>query len=235
MFGSTQNAVRALCMTFGLMASAPTVQASPITVTFEGVNPGSGSAGQYNWNTGATTYTGLLYTPFANGSTFANHFITFCLEKDQFISGGQTYNDYHFTSLGNAPTPGQPMLPATAAAIASMWAQYRSSVDTPNESAAFQQAIWHLLNEDYNPSLSGSQLMFYNSYLNSSSWLSGLANLAAMVNGTRQDQVFELEDGYIVNDNGDIVPTPAPATIVVALMLAPAALLRRRATRVQVN
>lgn len=203
-------------------------QGSPVTATFEKVGPGVGNAGQYNWNTGSTTYAGILYTPFGNGSSSANHIVMFCIEQDQFISGGTTYNNYQFASLVNAPVPAPHMTAAAAADIASMWAEYRSTVDTNNESAAFQHAIWHLVDPSYNPSLSGAVLGYYNTYLNSSTWQSGQASLAAMIHPQYQDQVFELKDNYIVGPDGNIVQVPAPATLAVALLIAPALLIRRR-------
>lgn len=215
-------------------ATAPIAVASPIaSVTFEQVTPGIGSAGQYNWNTGSTNYAGVLYTPFGNGSSSANHFVAFCIERNQYISNGSTYtNNYSFSNLELSPVPG-PVMPASAPNdIRSMWAQYRAGVNMNDESAAFQEAIWHLVDPSYNPSLSGSVLTYYNTYLNAGSWVSGLANLATMVSSTNQDQLLELERDYIVGPDGDLILTPAPATLVVAVLIAPALLLRRRAARV---
>lgn len=201
--------------------------AAPITVSFEGVSPGIGNAGQYNWNSGATNFAGVVYTPFGNGSLSANHFVTFCIEQNQHIGGGTTYGNYSFSNLEDSPVPG-PAMPASAPDdIRAMWAQYRGGVDTNAESAAFQHAVWHLVDPSYNPSLSGSELSFYNTYLNSGSWLSGLANLATMVSSSNQDQLLELQRGYFVDGGGNIV-TPAPATLAIAALMAPALLLRRR-------
>ena len=215
----------------GFAVTTGSAKAGPITVTFEHVGPGIGNAGQYNWNTGSTTYEGVLYTPMGNGSSSMNHFITFCIERNQYISNGSTYNDYYFSNLELSPVPGPAMPSSAPDDIRAMWAEFRSSLDTNTESAAFQEAVWHLADPGYNPSLSGAELTYYNAYLNSSNWQSGLANLASMVNQERQDQILELEPGYIVDENGNIIPVPAPATLVVALLVAPAMVLRRRLAR----
>jgi hypothetical protein len=220
---------RALAALAGLLATASGAAAAPVTLTFENVGPGVGSAGQYNWNTNPTV-SGILYTPFGNGSSSANHFVAFCIERSQFINPGAHYSNYLFAPLESAPVPGPAMSHATADSIREMWAQFRPGVDTSNESMAFQNAVWHLVDPSYNPGLSGTQLSLYSSYLNPANWHSGFANLAAMVNGDHQDQIFELKPGYTVQ-NGDIVPTPAPAALVVASLLAPALLWRCRRTR----
>ena len=77
------NLHRLILTTGMILAGIAPVVAAPISATFEGVNPGIGNAGQYNWNTGSTTYEGLMYTPIGNGSSYANHFITFCIERNQ--------------------------------------------------------------------------------------------------------------------------------------------------------
>jgi hypothetical protein len=215
-------------------ASSTPAAASPITVTFEKVGPGIGNAGQYNWNTGSIAYEGILYTPYANNSSSQNHIVMFCIERNQFINNNTTYSGYHFANLENAPVPGTVMSSAIANAIRAMWAEYRDdlNVGTTTEknekSAAFQHAVWRLLDPSYNPSLSGNTLNNYNAFLNPSNWKHGLANLAAIVHSQHQDQIFELERGYIVTPGGNLLLVPAPATLVIAVLIAPALVLRRR-------
>lgn len=223
-----------MIFTAGLILAgiAAPVTASPTSVSFEGVTPGIGSAGQYNWNTGSTNYEGMVYTPFGNGSSSANHFVTFCIERNQFISGGSTYGGYHFSTLGGSPVPGPAMSSSTADALRAMWAEFRDDLDVgPDQaarSAAFQEAVWHLMDSNYNPSPSMSaNTDYYSTYLNSANWHSGLANLAAIVNGNQQDQIFQLKQGYTVI-NGEITATPEPTTLVIGLLVAPALYLRRR-------
>lgn len=204
--------------------------ADPISVTFEGVGPNVGNAGQYNWNTGATTYEGLVYDPFGNGSLSATHFVTFCIEQTQHVSGGSTYTGYQFALLTGGPFPGTPMSPATADALSMMWAEFFDTLDTAAESAAFQHAVWHLVDPNHNPSLSSVQDGYYDDYLNPTNWKSGLANLAVMRNGSQQDQIFQLKAGYTVVD-GEIVPTPEPTTLLLGLLAVPAVAVGLRRKR----
>lgn len=213
-----------------LFAWVASAGAAPMSVTFEGVSPAVGNAGQYNWNTGPTAYTGLVYTPFGNGSASANHFVTFCIERNQHVHPNTTYDSYLFTAMSSSPVPGPFLSAGTADAIRSMWAEHRDDLgvtDTTNRSAAFQHAVWHLIDPTYNPSLPGGMAGYYTTYLDPAGWQSGLANLVAMTNGTSQDQLLELKDGFTVRDN-EIVPTPEPTALVIGLIAAPAVYLRRR-------
>lgn len=208
-----------------LMSSWASSQAgaAPITVTFHNVSPGHGSAGQYNWST-VTAIPGLVYTT-------GNSFASFCIEQNQYISPNTNYSNYLFTDLSNNPNPGPRLSSTQANSLKAMWAHYRSSVDTPDESAAFQHAVWHIVDPTYNPSLNGSVLSYYNQYLNSASWSSGYANLIAMVHPNHQDHLVEIQQGWRVNQQGDLEPVPAPATLAVGLVLGIVLLVRQRLTR----
>ncbi len=209
--------VTSVCLVIGLTTSVTPAPASPLTVTFEGVSPAVGNAGQYNWNTGAVNHNGILYTPNANGSSSLNHFVAFCMEQSQNVSPDTTYaGNYSFSNLETSPSPGPVLTVSTANKVRAMWAQYRGGLDTgtsadkANKSAAFQHAVWHLVDSSYNPTLGG----YYTGYLDSSSWQSGLANLATLVSDGKQDQIFELRSGFIVQ-NGQITEIPEPATLAV--------------------
>jgi hypothetical protein len=216
------------------LAVAAAATAAPITVHFEGVGPGSGSAGQYNWNTGATHHIGVVYTPHGNGSASATHFITFCIERDQFISGGSTYTNYQFNTLAGSPVPGPAMPAAVANALRAMWAEYRDDLDTGTaadkaaKSAAFQHAVWRLLDPAYNPGLGGAELGHYTTFLNPATWNSGFANLITITSPDKQDQLLELRRGFAPGPDGRIQAVPAPAALLTALVFTPAVLLRRR-------
>jgi hypothetical protein len=208
--------------------------AAPVLVTFEKVSPGIGSAGQYNWNTGGTTYDGMVYSPYGNGSLSANHFVTFCIEQNQFINPNTAYSGYEFALLTDGPSPGPAMSSGTADALSMMWAEFFGSLDTAAESAAFQQAVWHLLNPGYSPTPTPVAVVdgyvdYYSLYLDPANWKSGKANLGLLKNGGQQDQIFELKKGYTVVD-GNIVPTPEPGTLLLGLLVVPAVAvgLRRR-------
>ena len=227
--------VTSVCLVIGLTTSVTPAPASPLTVTFEGVSPAVGNAGQYNWNTGAVNHNGILYTPNANGSSSLNHFVAFCMEQPQYVSPGTTYGNYTFSNLETSPSPGPVLTVSTANDIRAMWAEYRTGLDTgtfadkANKSAAFQHAVWQLVDSTYNPTLGGAVGGYYTGYLNSSSWQSGLANLATLVSDDKQDQIFELRRGFIVQ-NGQITEIPEPATLAVfgGIALAGAFGYRRR-------
>lgn len=222
---ASNKALAAVGLLLGLAATGPRAAAAPISVTFEGTGPGNGSAAQYNWNTGATTYPGIVYTPTMSSP---NHFATFCIEQDQFISGGTTYTDYTFSNLETSPVPGPAMLPATADAIRAMWAQYHGTLGTDNNAnAGFQNAIWHLLKNSYTIPNTDPSYSYYSAYITPGNWQSGFANLATMVSTQHQDQVFELQPGYAVI-GGNIQQVPAPPALVVAALLAPTLVLRRK-------
>jgi hypothetical protein len=202
-----------------LLAAAGVASANPITVTFEGVRPGSGSAGQYNWNSGGTTYAGLAYTPFGNGSASATHFVSFCVERTQTISGGTTYSDY--TLVPVTGTTGTDFI------LRSMWAQFRDDLDVGTDAeraakgAAFQTAVWQTVEADYLPAMTTAEAGYLSTYLNSANWHSGLANLAIMHSPNSQDQIVALQGG--------VLATPEPGMLALGLLLAPAVFLRRRA------
>ena len=80
------------------------------------------------------------------------------------------------------------MSSSTANAIRAMWAEFRDDLDVgPDQaarSAAFQAAVWHLMDSSYQPSAPMTATTdYYATYLNSANWRSGLANLAVLVNG----------------------------------------------------
>jgi hypothetical protein len=66
----------------------------------------------------------------------------------------------------------------------------------------------------------------------SGAWNSYNANLAGFAvgpNGQNQDQIAELKNGYYVDGNGNIVCTPAPSALILALSgLIPCFAMRRR-------
>jgi hypothetical protein len=214
------NRFRLRCLaTVGiLLAAFATAPAAPLSLSHEGINPVVSGAGQFNWNTGSTTYSNIVYTPYGNGSSSANHFITFCIEQNQHIT---TLDNYEISTLTSSPIPGSGMSQAAADALRAMWAEFRDDLDVAdraNRSAAFQNAVWHLVDPGFNPSMSGPVSGYYSMYLNSANWHSGLANLATLSSPTQQDQILEIQ----------IQSTPEPTTLMLGLLVAPAIYLRRR-------
>lgn len=202
----------------GVLLAAGVASAAPISVTFEGVRPGAGTAGQYNWNSGGTTYDGLLYSPFGNGSASANHFVSFCVERTQTISGGHTYSDYTLVPLTGAT--------GSDHALRAMWAEFRDDLDAGTDaeraakSAAFQSAVWCLIDPAYLPALTVQESTYLSTYMTAANWNSGLANLAFLHSENSQDQLVALV--------GSPLATPEPGMLALGLLVAPAVYLRRR-------
>lgn len=196
------------------MVGLPAV-ASPIAVhlgdtlniQFQGVNPGHGSAGMYNWTSGSTTYDGLVYS---NPAT--NNFVTFCIEQSQYVGSGM--NGYQLVALEQAPT-GSHMSPATADNLRAMWAEYFDDVNTADEAAAFQNAVWWLL---AHPNATHSDLTTAGGYL--AGWGSGRASLAVLTDGHLQDQLVQVKP--------EALETPEPGLLALGLLVLPAVYLRRK-------
>jgi hypothetical protein len=189
------------------------------------------------------------------GSVFktasGNNLWTFCIELNQGISNPVGYNVANLTS---APAPGVgvgQMTANQAAAVRQLWARYNSTIGTNStKAAAFQLALWEIIYDSEGQwgaggaNLMGSSYNFLgNGSLKSSTaaaanqanaWLQSLtssgpqANLAALTSADDQDQLIELKDGYTIR-GGDIVPTPAPAGLILAATgIVPLLALRRR-------
>lgn len=186
-----------------------------VSVRFDGVHPGNGSAGMYNWTSNGH-YAGLVYA-----DPNANQFVTFCIERNEFTSS--SWQPYTLRSLEDAPNPGPHMSHSTADALRGMWAQYFADVNTADEAAAFQNAVWYLLsNGSYSSILNSGQQGYFNNYTNSATWQSGLANLAVLSNSGFQDQLVQVTPP-VAN-----ATTPEPGMLALGLLVIPAVLLRRK-------
>ncbi len=197
---------------------------STIDAKFTGVHPGQGSAGMYNWTSGSTTYSGLVYADPAT-----NSFVSFCIERTEYTSS--SFQPYTLRPLEQGPNPGPHMAPGTADALRAMWAEYRDDIDTAAEAAAFQNAVWHLLahpdivpvpNPTGNPSLLAGNPSLFDQFVNPLNWNSGFANLAVISNNGLQDQLVQ------VTFNAELTATPEPGMLALGLLVLPAVLLRRR-------
>ncbi len=204
-------------------------------------------AGQLNWQ---------AQSQVAGLTTGPNHlFGTFCVEIPRNVYLGSTYN---FTPLSIAalPTSLNPAMgELKAAQIRALWAQWRGTLDTGTAGqiaakyAAFQLAIWEIeyerastfrvgtgnfraTNTAANPTITGLANTFltsldgYNQFdngqlHNGSGQSLALANLIGLKlttlgGGDAQDQIAEVH------------PTPAPASLVLALFGAVPILAVRR-------
>jgi hypothetical protein len=188
----------ATILTFGLAGSA---QAGFVMATFNGVSPGQGvsfstngggsfintTAGMFNW-----TQTGGDYDMPGSGAAFT----TFCIEVTQYISPGGSYA-YDVVPLVLAPNSA-PMGAGTAAMLSELFGRYYAGVDTADEAAAFQVAIWEVVNDaDLSVSAGsfriGTAAAFVTSAQAMLSTLDGTGpsvSLTAISGPTIQDQVF---------------------------------------------
>ncbi len=155
----------------------------PVNVTFASLY-GHSPAGIYNLNVEGTLVK------------------AFCIDLKQTSPyyGGM----YDVVELKDAPKPygtypNYPMLETRANKIASLWAQYYSSVDTLAEASAFQIAVWEIA-VDNNDGLgagdymySGVDLALANTYLTEINWQSGMAGgLVALVSDDYQCYVTQV-------------------------------------------
>lgn len=139
------------------LALAAAANATPVIVTYNGVSPGatvslsrnSGSSFS-NYNAGLVNLTGAASNPV----DLRGAFTAFCIDLNQSISNGQTYNDFNTAALASAPIPNTPMGAVKADQLAELWAAERSLLSTSNDYAALQVAIWEIIN-DTGLSLSG--------------------------------------------------------------------------------
>jgi hypothetical protein len=188
-----------------------------VTSTFDNVSPGqvvtiydsasvangeSGWAGQYNFSS-------------ATGGYLSGPYGGFCIDIGQDIYGG-VRTTFNVADLSNAPVPGAAMGPQRAELIEELWFNDYASALTANNgntaaenAAAFQIAIWEIINEGVGALTNISQLNVLTgsfqvsgdtSTLNRANlWLSGLeldgngnkANLVALTNSTYQDYVVQ--------------------------------------------
>jgi hypothetical protein len=146
------------------------------------------------------------------------NYSSFCIEHNQSVYFGGTYQ-YQTHSLEGSPNPGfgTGMSADQADQIRRLWAADRRSLSTDNvKTAAFQEAIWFILDPNFLvDAVVQSQVDIY--LADSKNTTYAKANLVALTNSVYQDQVVELKDGWMVNPFGEVVPTPVPPTLVLVL------------------
>jgi hypothetical protein len=211
----------------GLGVFATTSAQAGFTARFDSFSGDGAGAGIYMWKQGGSygTYVpGYVESGPPSGSIHS--FQSFCIQTSQHISTGNNYT-YSVIELKDAPIPGSGMGPTRADNIKRMWATYKSTLGTDlKKNEAFQYAVWNLSGQSFTLSGDATVQSYYYTYL--SGWGTAKANLAALADGTAQDQVFELEDGYVPS-GGNIVEVPVPpAVVLVAAGIASGLFLRRR-------
>lgn len=154
-------------------------------------------------------------SPIAPGAdlTIPANFITYCIELNQNISSSG--GDKTFTVLTPAAhgfTPSQTSL------LLNLWSQYQPTVNSSDESAAFQSAVWEIVYDtdlnlqagSFKLNTSGALRTTAQNWLNTISAPSFTASgpslsLAILKSSTQQDQLTVVP--------GPIVPAPATAAI----------------------
>lgn len=214
----------------GLGVFATTSAQAGFTARFNSFTGDGAGAGIYMWKQGGSFGTYVPgYVESAPPSGGIHSFQTFCIQTGQYISTGNNYT-YSVIALKDAPIPGSGMGDTKANNLKRMWATYKSTLGTDNDkNQAFQYAVWYITGQTWTGGgPTGAVLTWYNTYKNSANWGTVYANLAALASGDAQDQVIELEDGYVPS-GGNIVEVPVPpAVVLVAAGIASGLFLRRR-------
>ncbi|HZY88977.1 MAG TPA: hypothetical protein VFE78_29400 [Gemmataceae bacterium] len=223
----------ALAAVVAAWAVAAPVRADWVTATFDTVNPGevvtihdtqssvnneSGWAGQYEFKNASGYLTG--------------NFGGFCIDINQNIYPNQPPVTFQVANLKDAPVPGQSMGQLRANLIGELWSNdYSQALTSSSNAAAFQVAIWEIINETNTDThgnlvlnVSSGQFWVTDSTPNSTAlttannWLSGLeldglgktANLIALTSTQFQDYVVQ----------APATATPAPSGLVLGGMAA---------------
>jgi hypothetical protein len=183
------------------LALAAVATATPVTVTYNGVSPNktvslsktSGVSGSFNnYTAGLVNLTGAASNP----TTLRGAFTAFCIDINQSISNGNTYTNFNTALLQDAPIPTSPMGAAKADQISQLWANERSLLSSSDSYAAFQVAVWEIVN-DTGLSLtggtfraaSGTVRTLAQSYLDKVDGNGPRASLYAIASPTAQDFV----------------------------------------------
>lgn len=124
--------------------------AQAVFVQFNGVSPSrsvslsKNSGGSYNnYTVGRNNLTGNASNP----EGLQGDFVGFCIDINQSISSGNSYTSFSVTPLANAPIPSSAMGITKANYIAEMWANEFTGLNSSDKYAAFQVAIWEIIND----------------------------------------------------------------------------------------
>src|SRR5262249_31918386 len=132
-------------LALALLALAAPARAGTVTATFDTVSPGEVvtiSSGGFN----ATGWAGGYNFKNASGDLTGN-FGGFCIDIAQDIYGNTTLQ-FNVQALSAAPVPGGGMGALRANLIRELWAADYAKIGASNQkAAAFQLAIWEIINE----------------------------------------------------------------------------------------
>lgn len=188
-----------------------------VNITASGVYNGDVKTVAFHWTRTDNVAPGV-------DNTVPNHFDSYCVDLAQTVKANTnfTFNVVPLSDAGYSSS--QVML------LSRLWSTYKSGINTTNESAAFQLAVWEIV---YDTGLNLTKGLFkvnnsttitnlaqsYVNAVNSSSYRGGLASLSVLRSDTHQDQITEVCPP---------VPTPGAAGLA---MLGFAMMLPRRSKR----
>ena len=140
---TTQVVNRTWISAFAIAGISATSGGEVLSLTFNGVNPGSSAS--YNLNSGAV---GSWQSTNAGVMTWQQGRETFCIQLYENISFNQTVTYEVLEDLAFVPDsqPGN-MGPEKAMLISDLYARNYGSIGTGAEAAAFQLAIWEIVHE----------------------------------------------------------------------------------------
>lgn len=203
-----------------LLAGSATARAENVTITL--VNPLPSLSFQYKLggSDGSASAGGLHWHNPGGSGGLPTDFVTFCDELTQHIGLGGTYTyvkaqvqDTPFPGPGS-PTPGFGMGDAKANLVRELWGTFRNLAVDPTTEAAFQIAIWEIVNDTGLDLGAGNFQARYSGPLpaqvtQAQTWLSSLGK--GLPGHSLSNELFALSSGDVQDQ---LFSTPVPPGIV---------------------
>lgn len=200
---------------FAILVSTTPVRAG-FVATLTGVGPGA-TPGHYGISEYVVQIKWNQNQVGGHDADWISHsFVSFCIQRNQNVYFGGTY-DFTTSALDKAPIPGAAMGIGAANQIRRLWAADRGSLGNDNiKNAAFQEAIWKILDSTYVvDSQVAAQVNLF--LLDANNTAKPMANLVALTSEGYQDQIVEVSKGWTVAGDGKVVPTPTPSGLILML------------------
>ncbi len=182
------------------------------------VNNGNVNTVKFSWTRTDTPGPGVDFT-------IPNNFNTYCVDLAQYVSANTNYTYNVVTPAAHGFTANQETL------LSRLWATQFSNVDTANESAAFQVAVWEIV-YDTNATLTSGTFVLNNASAVATlaqGWLNTITDANFSFNGTLP-QISVLESST-AQDQITVLPSNVPAAGTGVLGLAGLGLLAKRQRR----
>jgi MYXO-CTERM domain-containing protein len=127
--------------------AAGTAGATTIQARLDSIGPSrdmgvssNGGVSSQTLRSGVNNFTVLGGDPTELAPTFR----AFCIDLAQTINIGGTFT-YEVRAIEASPVPGGPMGAAKADLLRELWGRHYAHVDTQNEAAGFQLAVWEIV------------------------------------------------------------------------------------------